>query len=87
MTTTANQQMLCATHENPDLWFSENPDLQAQARAVCAECPLRTPCAEAAALSRERHGIWGGLDARQIAKKNPGRRYKGHPVQGIESAA
>lgn len=31
------------------------------AKAVCAVCPVRHPCAVHALVNRERHGVWGGL--------------------------
>lgn len=31
------------------------------AKAICARCPVRTPCLEYATSIREPHGIWGGL--------------------------
>ena len=34
---------------------------EAAARALCAGCPVRTPCLEYALDVREPHGIWGGL--------------------------
>ncbi len=39
----------------------------AQAKAVCATCPVIRQCAEAAIKSREPYGVWGGLseDERQ----------------------
>jgi WhiB family transcriptional regulator, redox-sensing transcriptional regulator len=30
------------------------------ARAVCARCPVRTPCRDFARSADERYGIWGG---------------------------
>jgi len=34
---------------------------EAQAKAICATCPVRRPCLEYALGIREPHGIWGGL--------------------------
>lgn len=31
------------------------------AKAVCAACPVRQPCALHAMAHRELHGVWGGL--------------------------
>ena len=33
-----------------------------RAKAICAVCPVRTPCLEYALEIREPHGIWGGLN-------------------------
>jgi WhiB family redox-sensing transcriptional regulator len=35
---------------------------EAQAKAICATCPVRRPCLEYALRIREPHGIWGGLN-------------------------
>jgi WhiB family redox-sensing transcriptional regulator len=37
----------------------------AEAKAICAECPVRQPCLEHALASREREGIWGGTTERE----------------------
>lgn len=31
------------------------------AKAICAACPVRQPCAVYALAHRELHGVWGGL--------------------------
>lgn len=31
------------------------------AKAICAACPVRRPCAGYALAHRELHGVWGGL--------------------------
>ncbi len=31
------------------------------AKAICATCPVKTPCAAYALQHHERYGIWGGL--------------------------
>lgn len=48
-----------------------DPDGAAEARAVCARCPVRDACAEAGA--REPAGIWGGLTAAE-RRGRPARR-------------
>ncbi|PLS76275.1 MAG: WhiB family transcriptional regulator [Actinobacteria bacterium] len=35
---------------------------EAQAKAMCAACPVRQPCLDYALRIREPHGIWGGLN-------------------------
>ncbi len=32
-----------------------------RAKAVCATCPVTSPCLDAAMQRDERHGVWGGL--------------------------
>jgi WhiB family redox-sensing transcriptional regulator len=47
---------------------------EAAAKAVCARCPVRMPCALYALATHQSHGVWGGLaedDRRQpIADAN-----------------
>lgn len=33
-----------------------------QAKAICAECPVKQSCLEYALRIREPHGVWGGLN-------------------------
>ena len=40
--------------------FSAEP-----AKAICNACPVREPCLEHAITVREKHGVWGGLTARE----------------------
>ncbi|HVM39999.1 MAG TPA: WhiB family transcriptional regulator [Acidimicrobiia bacterium] len=42
------------------LFFSENLDDIARAKAFCAECPVRVPCLQGALARREPWGVWGG---------------------------
>ena len=35
---------------------------EAQAKDICARCPVREECLEYALRNREPHGIWGGLN-------------------------
>jgi WhiB family redox-sensing transcriptional regulator len=57
-----------------DLWFAETPAELEQAKAYCAQCPLRTGCLAGALDRREPWGVWGGeiFSAGQvIARKRP----------------
>ena len=52
--------------ELPDAFFIEEQDPnQPQkikiAKQVCGECPVANLCLEYAVVSKEQHGIWGGL--------------------------
>lgn len=40
----------------------EKEERETRAKAICATCPVRTPCLEYAIRIREPHGIWGGLN-------------------------
>jgi len=43
-----------------ELFYSERPQDRSAALAVCATCPVRQPCHDAAMSGREAHGVWGG---------------------------
>ncbi len=48
---------------DPALFYAEkgeNPAV-AEARRICAGCPVKGPCLDFALATREQHGIWGGL--------------------------
>ena len=42
------------------IFFSEDLGDIAQAKGICAECPVLAPCLEAAIERREPWGVWGG---------------------------
>lgn len=54
---------------SPNLFFAPSKDATttkararvAHAKAICAQCPIRSECLEWAIEHRERNGIWGGL--------------------------
>lgn len=43
-----------------ELFFSEEIDSIAEAKAVCAGCPVQAPCLAGAVQRREPWGVWGG---------------------------
>jgi len=46
---------------------------EAKAKAICAECRVRTDCLEYALTIREPHGIWGGLNEHERRELLTGR--------------
>ena len=51
---------------DPELFFPVSGFGQAlkqvaDAKAICASCPVRRQCLEFALRTRQAHGIWGGL--------------------------
>ncbi len=64
------------------LFFSEQLDDIARAKAVCTTCALQEPCLAGAIARREPWGVWGGqllFNGRVLAqKRKPGRPPK-HP--------
>lgn len=71
--------------DNPDLWFSEQPDGVETAKRICRGCPVRSRCLAAALARREPWGVWGGellAGGRVILRK----RGRGRPRKGEEAA-
>lgn len=65
------QQKAACMGADPDLWFPPPNGGQKQARqarAICADCPVRTECLAYAINQRIGHGIWGGLDTKDRQK-------------------
>ena len=63
---------------NPDLWFAENPVELERAKALCADCPIRRECLDAALQRQEPWGVWGGeliANGKVLANK----RRRGRP--------
>jgi WhiB family redox-sensing transcriptional regulator len=68
---------------DPDLWFAESPADLEQAKALCADCPLREACLAAALERAEPWGVWGGEILDQgtvIARKRPRGRPRKNAV-------
>ena len=64
------------------LFFSEQLDDIAQAKAFCGECPVKEPCFEAALVRREPYGVWGGrlfFKGKVLAVKRPRGRPPKNP--------
>lgn len=54
---------------DPELWFPEKGgDGGADAKRICASCPVQAECLEFAVLTGQRAGIWGGVNERTIHK-------------------
>ena len=68
-----------------ELFFSEQIDDIARAKAVCVACPVREPCLEGATARREPWGVWGGqlfLNGKILVfKRKRGRPPKTSPAQ------
>ena len=54
------QDRAACRRADPDLFFSEAPADIAQAKAICAPCPVRATCLAAALTRWQPWGIWGG---------------------------
>ena len=65
------------------LFFSEQLDDIARAKAICALCPLQQECFEGALARREPWGVWGGhlfLNGKVLAHK----RKRGRPPKNAQ---
>ncbi|MGY6501628.1 MAG: WhiB family transcriptional regulator [Acidimicrobiales bacterium] len=51
-----------------ELFFSEDPDDVAQAKAICGGCAHRVPCAASALAAGEEAGVWGGMTIAELAE-------------------
>lgn len=75
---------------DPDLFFADDPNQIAAAKAYCAECPVRLECLVGALRRAEPHGVWGGElfdGGTVIARKRPrGRPRKEDPAANSEAA-
>ena len=68
-----------------ELFFSEQLDDIARAKAFCRGCPVQTDCLEAALVRREPWGVWGGelfLQGVVIPRKRP----RGRPRKNEQAA-
>lgn len=66
------------------LFFSEQLDDIARAKAICAECPLREACFEGALARHEPYGVWGGrlfFKGKVLAFKRP----RGRPPKNAQT--
>jgi len=67
------------------LFFSEQIDDIARAKAICHLCPMIEPCLQGALERREPWGVWGGqllCNGKILAQKRKrGRPPKNPPVQ------
>lgn len=45
---------------DPELFFSDDDNIVAQAKALCGGCPVRNKCLDGALSRQEPCGVWGG---------------------------
>ncbi|MGV0805777.1 WhiB family transcriptional regulator [Mycolicibacterium setense] len=62
----------CA-NEDPALFFVDKGEPVDEAKAICARCPVRIQCKQAAIDRGEVHGVWGGATRTEIteARRDP----------------
>jgi Transcription factor WhiB len=74
----SNSQATIYISTDPELFFPPGDGSAAEARHVCAMCPVSGQCLAYAVTAGEQHGNWGGLDPhqrenlrRQIQRREP----------------
>ena len=50
---------------DPEIFYPLDDEESEEAKAVCAECPVRESCLEHALGHREKDGVWGGATERE----------------------
>jgi WhiB family transcriptional regulator, redox-sensing transcriptional regulator len=51
-----------------DPFFADSSELQAEAIAICATCPVRDDCLTFAVRTGQQYGIWGGQPERIVRR-------------------
>jgi WhiB family redox-sensing transcriptional regulator len=71
------------------VFFVERGMSAADARAICAGCPVTTECLDYALTHRIREGIWGGVDekGRRRLRRARGLATPGRPRIRISSSS
>jgi WhiB family redox-sensing transcriptional regulator len=50
---------------DPDIFYPVSDEDAADAKAICAQCPVQGACLEWALTRREHDGVWGGATERE----------------------
>lgn len=64
MNATWRQKAACQGLD-PEIFYPPSEEEAEEARAICAQCPVRQLCLEHALTHRERDGVWGGRTERE----------------------
>jgi WhiB family transcriptional regulator, redox-sensing transcriptional regulator len=60
---------------DPEVFYPVSDEDEAwEAKAICAQCPVRQACLEYALANREREGVWGGTTERERRRIHRQRR-------------
>src|SRR6266567_3750573 len=63
---------------DPETFSAATPEAEAEAKAICARCPVRPQCRDYALATAQEWGIWGGLSvAERAALLDPGQPSPG----------
>lgn len=58
------EEALCA-QVDPEIFFPEKGQPTRDAKKICDTCGVREQCLQWAMATNQRHGVWGGLTARE----------------------
>jgi len=59
-----------------DMFYSQEPEIIEQAKAVCGQCAVKAVCLDDA-MANEDFGVWGGTSANE--RKNARRQHRSNP--------
>jgi WhiB family transcriptional regulator, redox-sensing transcriptional regulator len=66
MSATWHKRAACQGLDSDVFYPGSEEEIDAvEAKAICAECPVRQACLEHALMYREREGVWGGTTERE----------------------
>ncbi|WP_321169228.1 WhiB family transcriptional regulator [Ornithinimicrobium ciconiae] len=74
-----------ACRREPELYFADRPEPIERAKALCAECPIRELCLQAALEAAEPWGVWGG-ELIERGRILPHKRPRGRPRKNPAAA-
>jgi len=64
--------VFAACKETPDVsFFPQTKDETQAALAICSICPVQEECLDHAIETKERYGVWGGLNEKDRRKVSP----------------
>jgi WhiB family transcriptional regulator, redox-sensing transcriptional regulator len=63
--TLAWRQRAACRGVDPDIFYPMSDEDAEDAKAICAQCPVKQACLEWALTAREREGVWGGATERE----------------------
>lgn len=71
----------CRDYE-PEMFYPVKGQVAAQAKRVCAICPVRVTCLEYTLAAPEHFGVWGGLSEKELSRERA-RRTRSTKNRGL----